>query len=524
MLNRALVDETIKQIPGFNRFMYSLSRGNLDCYRSIIPFIEASTLADIQFLMAMCTVPTEQLTELNNTRVRQPILTSIVGRCTDRTVAYEEAHVADIINHNVMPSGYGTQILLVNVTNRAQYPVILRYIREAGHPIVTQATTNHGGKPVEFIGIKREFTTGMGYDYDFVQYVFFTTLWNYDLNLSFVYTALNHMLTVPAVNESCTRTVVSRIAYTWFEKYFKGEDITPLVLEYFKTEYLDKLEEIQRTKILNALDGFKDTKITISDNIERTLRDLRNNIESYEREIANLYMRIREVTLSKLTEQDKMNLLDDAIKIFKGMLDKGTLLGFNYKVYSNRQLKRFSWRVVLPITYWEDDEAKYWLNTYQGNKYKHDLFKAMFIDKLITSWCDQYMTIDISEGGYPSNNCGEAESLEALYPNNPHVGRFNCFGNNASEVKRAINNKDVATAISICMNACMQLNMTDHTVTSYWMNQCDYHTSDYNNVAFLEYRGSMYTPAQLHDLYKSEGGFSDGKEIKVDQQAEEADA
>lgn len=528
MLNRALLNKTIRQIPDLKELI-SCTRVYEDHYRSRVPFITIDKLTDISLLLKFCIGDYHDLCDMSKYRgyLRKASNLYLRGVCTDRSNTLDASTVEYMVN-DLRSSDYGTQITLVNVTNRSHYPVILEYIRAQNLEVITRTTTQIGGKPVEFVGVRKIYTPqNCSYvDSAVEKYTIFTTLWDYDVNLSLVYTALNHMLTNPVAYESAewNRPVKSRRGFAWFRKYFNGTDVTPLIIEYFNEEFIKNLEAIKIEAITKSLNAFSKTKVAMDDNIDKLIRRHRNDIKTYESHIAAAYEEIRKITMQKLTEADKADLLETAIKIFKGMLAKGTLVDFNYSVYSDTNLEAFSWCVRLPITYWEADEAKYWLNTYKADSYKHDLFKAMFMDGLVTSWCEQYMTINLASGGRVSNSCGLGDTSTAIYPPNPHVGRYNCFGNNANEVMRAIANKDVATAITICMNACMQLNMTDHTVTSHWMDECVPQHTNYDHMAFLEYRGNLYTPSQLYALYTAEGGFSNGKETEVNQQAEEADA
>lgn len=525
MLNRALLDKTLTKVSDLRGLVTYGSRATTHCYRSRIPFISDATAYNISLLLMLCAENPEQWMEIAKTTTSRYKRTSlsIDGICTERSATYTVAQIAAIPRDYRRPGNIGTQVLLVNVTNKAQYPIILNYINQAPEATkVFQTTASYAGKPVEYVCARFNYPDG---EYNSVaQYVVFTTLWDYNLNLSLVYTALNHLLTTTTDVPECDRTVKFRAGYSWFQKFFEGTDVTEDILAYFDREYVSKLEDARKAAIASTLQAFERTKVSVSNNITAQIRDYHQRIQELERKIDDHYKAIQRLTITKLTETDNLNMLAVAIKIFEGMLNQGVLTGFNYKATSDT-LRRFSWRVRLPITYWEDDEAKHWLNTLQGHPYKLALFKAMFIDRLVKPWCEQYMTIDLS-GDYRmcTNSSGNAENDDCIYPPHPHVGRYNCFGNNATEVERAINNKDVGTAITVCMNAVMQLNMTDYTVTSWFLRQVVPDESEYSNTAFLEYRGMMYTPAQLKDLYSKEGGFNNGETNQVTEGTEEASA
>ena len=203
------------------------------------------------------------------------------------------------------------------------------------------------------------------------------------------------------------------------------------------------------------------------------------------------------------------------------MLNKGVLTGFCYR-NSSEGVSKVAWRVQLPITYWEEDEAKYWLRELRDSTYKRDLFKAMFMDRLIVPYCEQTIMMDLTNG-HVNNQALDIDVSTNVYPPHPHIGVYNCFGNNSYAAKSAIMYQDFVTAVTICMNAAMQLNMTDHTVTSRFMCMCD-RGNDRSNMAFLLYRGRMYTPNELYELYRLEGGFSNGETNQINPETAEENA
>ena len=508
----------ISKVPDMRYITDSMWRCNVSCYRSRIPFFVELEAREISWLLSACCVPLTDWTKFNEPSFRNLYALKIVGTCTNRSDIYTSDRVANLLS-SISWNAFGIQMNFVNVTNKAQYPVIVSYITSNNWEIVQRVTARHADRPVEYV-IARCINHTQS-DHNSSRYVCFTTLWDYDLNKSLLYVMLNHMLTTPFEDTELNRTAVNRAAYAWFTKYFEGQNVSSSILEYLNRELISKLHDIAKEQLKKSLETFGTLKSTYRDNTDERIRAEHERIHVYERSIDECYENIRQYTLTKLKQEMQGKTLDTLLGIFNGMLNKGILTGFCYRKDSEGVYK-VAWRVQLPITYWEEDEAKYWLRELRDNAYKRDLFKAMFMDKLIVPYCEQTIMMDLTNGQV-SNNALDIDTSSNTYPPHPHIGVYNCFGNNTYAAKRAIMDQDFITAVTICMNAAMQLNMTDHTVTSRFMRMCD-KDGDYCDKAFLLYHGHMYTPIELYALYKLEGGFNNGETNQINPETAEENA
>lgn len=503
----AQIKNALRNVNDLRYTTDAMKRGSVDCYRSRVPFLNLIDVCETSWLLSACSRPIENWRDFNYTETRDNYAVYIEGLCTDRSTTMTNDYVQQILNSNRYNAGYGIQFKFVNVTNRAQYPVITNYLANTHeYEIVQRISTRRGDKPVDLI-IART-TRRINGTCNIVRYVCFTTLWDYDLNKSILFSMANHLLTTPFNEAEFNRTAANRLAYTWFTKYFENQNILPSILEYIQSELASKIDEINKQRLLTNLSDFSKLKAAIRDNTRNIIQDEHAKIAAYERHIAECYSRIRNATLNKLKQEHESSALDVLNNIFTGMLNKGILSGFAYRTREG-MVTKVTWRVRLPITYWEEDEAKYWLRELESTPYRQHLFKAMFIDRLIVPYFEQTITMDL-ESASVSNNAMDIDTSNSIYPPHPHVGIYNCFGNNATSAYDAILRKEFVTAVTICMNAVMQLNMTDHTVVSRFIRMC-LPTEDYQNMSFLQYRGRMYTPIELKNIYDNEGGFHDGE-------------
>lgn len=514
-----LIRNKLSKVQNMRYITDAMFRYNVASYRSRIPFLSDYDVRDASWLMSTCCMPIDRWNEFSNARVRDLYALNVTGTCTDRSITCTPDYISILLN-TVNYQYYGIQMHFVNVNNRAHYPVVTQYLNDNPEwEVIQRITSRRNDKPVEYI-IARQ-ARPVGGTHNTVRYVCFTTLWDYDLNKSLLYVMLNHLLTTPFTDQQFNRTATNRTAYVWFTKYFEGQDVNSSIFEYLDRELLSKLHDIAKAQLAQKLTTFSSLKATYKDNTARKIEEERDKIRSWERSISASYENIRIYTLQKLQNEAQGKTLDALNSIFAGMLNKGVLTGFSYRS-SSEGVNKVAWQVQLPITYWEEDEAKYWIRELQSNKYKQDLFKAMFIDKLIVPYCEQTIMMNL-ENGRVTNEPLDIEISSNVFPPHPHVGIYNCFGNNAYNAQRAIMNQDLITATTICMNAVMQLNMTDHTVTSKFMNMCMF-DNDYRNFAFLLYKGKMYTPNELYNLYKLEGGFHNGETNQINPETAEENA
>ena len=93
----------------------------------------------------------------------------------------------------------------------------------------------------------------------------------------------------------------------------------------------------------------------------------------------------------------------------------------------------------------------------------------VFIKKKYTLNCVTCIRLSLETNSYSQNNYG-GTLHDGILPN-PHMRGANCFGNNASLLRKAITERDILTATDIIIAATSNINFGDPSITKYFMDQ-----------------------------------------------------
>ena len=80
---------------------------------------------------------------------------------------------------------------------------------------------------------------------------------------------------------------------------------------------------------------------------------------------------------------------------------------------------------------------------------------------------------------------------------NPHIGQYDCFGNNSDVITKYLGDCNYEMALAVVNNTVIQLNLTDYIVCDRWLNKL---TSDWRNEHCLVAEdGTLHTPQEVID-------------------------
>ena len=509
------LDSLLRSTPLYR--LRNLCSTTIDCYRSRIPFLTGNDIIDTAELLMMALQDNLINTCNNYTAIRREM--SIVGVCTDRSTVYSLDTFTRQLAYSTSPIKI-SRFVLVNLTNKNHWEVV-----EAMHTgeNANGYTDSYGSvwkcletfqtrideKPVDIALFRRSSESD---DYPPTYYAF-TTYWRYEL-----LQVLFNKLTLNLIEDE---TKAGHIKQPKFIELLmphikEGAEVDiNKVAEILKTDYLDKLDDIRKEQLFNVVNKLATMEVDNTRMTTEKINNVKRDIANYQSNLQEAYLRLIDLEKQKLNPESTPNIFKEAQAILTGLANKGVLTGVKYICNSSKYLTRLMWKVRMPITYWEEDEVQQWVRYYttRGNRYCADFVKAAFADKVLKIWFEQWITLDIAN--LFCSNRGSSENADniysTVYPPHPHIGYYNCFGNNTQVVIEALSNGDIATAMSACMNAAMQINLTDGTVTRDFVENMTGNRS-YGDIACIEYKGTMYSPCALRELWSREGGFDNGTE------------
>ena len=419
-----------------------------------------------------------------------------------------------------------------------------------GNPkLIHQGSNSFDGKSFDYLIVDIPYAINANTADDCVaelpahKYVVFTTLWRTELNAMYYNMCVKHFV------EQMFRKVDEQGNETFVNPYYKSTTTAKEIVEacenmrafmYNHTlaylarqfslpddpyntqcETIDAAyndiwsaikEMAEKQKLLEAVTNLKDVKVPASLNaLKESLRDWQRKRTDYESRISTCYSNIRVLTQRILNGEAEAGSLETLTKLLQNMVEKGRIACINSNI-SDGLIHRLTLTLDTPITYWEDDEAKTYVRYLKadGHTYKARLWEMMFVDKLATMWTRQDVYFNFDNTNVNNNNCTASDYVEK-YVIHPHVGRYNCFGDNLSFISDALSEKDYETAFTYVMNALMQLNMLDYTVMEYACAElCGTAAATTNRkFIYLHKEQRFVTPQELKELYRDHNGSFD---------------
>ena len=230
---------------------------------------------------------------------------------------------------------------------------------------------------------------------------------------------------------------------------------------YKSLEKLPELKSNDSTQITNLRNNI--------DLYHSEIRDCQERISRYMTKVAENYTKITRDTkvIQELQKCDSHPFVG-LTQVFKNLVDAGRITKFRVLETANNNLQCIRLRLKGDITYWEDDEVGNWLSSYTtgslSDKIAHMLFDT---NKRFLYTYEQDVDIrdvgDVKRGDLDGDT--ESDHHRTGAPRHPHIGWYNCFGNNATSFYEAWSNKEYDIALAIMNNALCQINLTDYCVT-----------------------------------------------------------
>ena len=253
-------------------------------------------------------------------------------------------------------------------------------------------------------------------------------------------------------------------------------DVDPAIVEMYKKladpkyNNLDPLWDYY-TDIIQEKDLIE-LKREIHSMKNKAIENVKYRIELIEKDIQASESRLRD--LFKSHQKDNTMLLgleysdEEQYKAFTAFLIEHSYLSYREKLSSGV----YAFTCKAPVKYFDGDAIKTYQNTVlrRYSKTFKQLTLKTFVENKYELWFETnfYVNFNDSRVGKLHGYNGTANYV-THYPmtnnGNPHIYLYNCWGNNSSNITKALAYNNLIEAFEIATAACCNLNFDDITVT-----------------------------------------------------------
>ena len=286
--------------------------------------------------------------------------------------------------------------------------------------------------------------------------------------------------------------------------------------DYFLETFIVK----RRTRAIELLKqnvkSFSGVRLDLSTKFDNEIRRIKTSIEQKQSDIDALYRSMNKVMFNKLRAMASTE--DDTIlnftRLLQNMIDKNIVQWIDYSTTT----ENLAWiKLILEteVSYWEEDEAQTYLKYLERagkDSTTITIFKKMFIDREIKLYTRTGIRFHLENpdvsvfDGFPTPLTATTHPYKLS--SHPHVGWYDCFGDNGPTIKSCLRDNDLAGALGYAMSALTQMNLSDYTVTNALLRNITgadssgvYKVRDNKS---LEYKGVMLTGKSLCDVIETE--------------------
>ena len=294
---------------------------------------------------------------------------------------------------------------------------------------------------------------------------------------------------------------------------------------FFK-DIFKSLEETRKMKKINAIrDSLNARVIQKIQSLERDISRIKDNIADHENSVERLYNQLEESLIEKLGLELKPKLDTDAVvEILNYMESCPHVVGFKTIKSSNYDGNYDMLRLELhtPITLYESEPLEKMLeyrlsdcDPWSDKAKLYKAFKRIFIDEELTMYCQTFVKIDLAKCTMDASFSSTGVSVSGfnrLYQ--PHLSRFNCWGENKNNITKALSEGDLVAAINLMIIAAQNINFTDSAVFNNW-------TSELCNNSYLlrikslksKADGNMWSIQDVIDQNEREEAAENSEEV-----------
>lgn len=227
----------------------------------------------------------------------------------------------------------------------------------------------------------------------------------------------------------------------WIQLWLKWAESTNLLLD------------LKRKDIQDIWSRIADRRTSL---YKRNIEQNRNNIRSYEQEIAGYYQKIY---------KDEALLYAATTRNNESMEEVTNMLITNKYISNVRRMdNNMLLTIDCPLVHYDVEILKSYFKKIENitaNETMQALLKEAFLEDKFTIWTSTIVQLDLVNVNVDRYQESRSSMKHLL---NPHLMNYNCWGTNKSYIISAIKDNDLIVAITQIIAACQNLNFADMTV------------------------------------------------------------
>lgn len=252
------------------------------------------------------------------------------------------------------------------------------------------------------------------------------------------------------------------------------------IKQYF-TNIFEKLTEIRNQKkrdiIKNALNA---KTLSLIRKTEREINNLDETIRDYEQRLTAYYERKNVYLAQKLGLESQKQIDDTDVSDVLDFVSRNRYIQalslIKNNSYSN-EADVLQLNIHAPISIYESEPLERQINNRITPYNEHTkeakilkAFKRIFIDEELQMICQTFVKIDITSSTIDAGK----EANRKCYTDfarihQPHLTRYDCWGDNKTAILQALKDTDLIGAFNNILIAVQNINFTDSTVLTSWV-------------------------------------------------------
>lgn len=249
------------------------------------------------------------------------------------------------------------------------------------------------------------------------------------------------------------------------------------IKEYFK-DVFSNLAEIRKQKQIDTIKNALNSRTQASiQKAERDIRQTQEQITGYLERLDQYYRQLEDIQMRKLGYESKRKMSDEEVKTILEYIDRNRFIQ-NMKVVKARyeDYDQLQLNIIAPITIYESEPLQRQIAnrvTPDMTDMKAKIFRALnkiFVEEKYQMICQTYVNVDLVESSVnAARDAVNKQAEDYSYVWQPHLTRFNCWGDNINAIKDALRDADLLGAINNILIATQNINFTDSTVLNNWL-------------------------------------------------------
>lgn len=263
------------------------------------------------------------------------------------------------------------------------------------------------------------------------------------------------------------------------------------IKEIFKPIF-DSVADIRQQKKIAIIRTALNSRIR--DAIAKTERDIKNTqdyIQDYEERLQQYYEKLETYQAQKLGFESKEKIKDEDVTDVLDFVERNRYIQ-NLKLIKGNTYdgptEYLQLDILAPITIYETEPLERQINNRVDEYNKHSTqskilraFKRIFVDEELQMICQTFVKLDIAKCTMDANKDSNRKNYsDYIRMHQPHLTRFNCWGDNKNAIIDALRQSDLIGAMNNILIAAQNVNFTDSTVLSNWVSAIADNTHLYN--------------------------------------------